>query len=70
MHSAWAIFGTLLYNRIMGIIIINIRKFVVMWMNDFTLPSVISNTYIPKNITTGTTLDFNKHFNLPFSALS
>ena len=40
----------------------------VMWMNDFTLPSGISNTYFTQNIITGTTLDFNKHFNLPFSA--
>jgi hypothetical protein len=48
--------------------IIELIHFVVLWLNDFPPSSGVSNTYSPRNIMTGTTLDYNKHCRLPFGA--
>jgi hypothetical protein len=41
---------------------------VVLWLNAFPPSSGVSNTYSPRTIMTGTTLDYSKHCKLPFGA--
>jgi hypothetical protein len=48
--------------------IVELVKFVVLWLNDFPPSSGVSKTYSPRTIMTGTTLDYSKHCKLPFGA--
>jgi hypothetical protein len=52
-----AIRSTLLFKRLPARIIIELVNFVTLWMNDFPPSSGVSNTFIPRTIMTGTTLD-------------
>jgi hypothetical protein len=67
-ERARAIRSTLTFKRMPDRMIVELINFVVLWLNAFTLSSGISKTYSPRTITTGTTLDYNKHCKLPFGA--
>jgi hypothetical protein len=63
-----AIVSTLPFKNIPSRMIIELIHFVVLWSNAFPPSSGVSNTYSPRTIMTGTTLDYNKHCRLPFGA--
>jgi hypothetical protein len=48
--------------------IVELVTFVVLWLNAFPPSSGASKTYSPRNIMTGTTLDYSRHCKLPFGA--
>jgi hypothetical protein len=60
--------STLPFKRMPNRMIVELIKFVVLWLNDFPPSSGISKTYSPRTIRTGTTLDYNKHCKLLFGA--
>jgi hypothetical protein len=67
-ERARAIRSTLPFKRMPNRMIVELINFVVLWLNAFPPSSGISKTYSPRTIMTGTTLDYNKHFKLPFGA--
>jgi hypothetical protein len=48
--------------------IIELVYYAALWLNAFPPSSGVSDTYSPRTIITGTTLDFAKHCKLPFGA--
>jgi hypothetical protein len=60
------IVSTLPFKNLPGRMIIELIHFVVLWLNAFPPSSGVSNTYSPRTIMTGTTLEYNKHYRLPF----
>jgi hypothetical protein len=48
--------------------IIELITFVTLWLNAFPPSSGISDTFSPRTIMTGTTLDYENHCKLPFGA--
>jgi hypothetical protein len=67
-ERARAIWSTLPFNRVPNRMIVELINFVVLWLNDFPPSSGISQTYSPRTIMTGTTLDYKTHCRLPFGA--
>jgi hypothetical protein len=67
-ERARAIVSTLPFKNLPSRMIIQLIHFVVLWLNAFPPSSGVSNTYSPRTIMTGTTLDYNKHCRLPFGA--
>jgi hypothetical protein len=67
-ERARAIVSTLPFKNLPSRMIIELIHFVVLLFNAFPPSSGISNTYSPRTIMTGTTLDYNKHCRLPFGA--
>jgi hypothetical protein len=65
-ERARAIVSTLPFKNLPSRMIIELIHFVVLCLNAF--PPSSGNTYIPRTIMTGTTLDYNKHCRLPFGA--
>jgi hypothetical protein len=63
-----AIRSTLPFKRLPASIIIELVNFVTLWLNAFPSSSGVSDTFIPRTIMTGTTLDFAKHCKVPFGA--
>ena len=63
-----AIYSTLPFTIVPGRMVIELDKYVVLWVNAFPPKSGISKTYSPRTIMTGTTLDYKKHFQLEFGA--
>ena len=51
------IYSTLPFTRVPGRMVIELAKYVVLWVNVFPPKSRISETYIPRTIMTRTTLD-------------
>ena len=48
--------------------VIELTKYIVLWVNAFPPKSGISKTYSPTTIMTGTTLDYKTHCSLEFGA--
>ena len=48
--------------------VIALAKMVVLWLNNFTPRSGVSNTYSPQQIVKGTKLDMKKHCRIEFGA--
>jgi hypothetical protein len=67
-ERARAIVSTLPFKNLPSRMIIKLIDFVVLWLNASLLSSGVSNTYSLMTIMMGTTLDYNKHFRLPFGA--
>jgi hypothetical protein len=67
-EKARAIWSTLPFTKVPNRIIVELINFVVLWLNAFPPASGISQTYSPRTIMTGTTLDYKKHCRLPFGA--
>jgi hypothetical protein len=67
-ERARAIVSALPFKNLLSRMIIELIHFVVLWLNAFPSSSGVSNTYSPRTIMTGTTLDYNKHCRLPFVA--
>jgi hypothetical protein len=63
-----AIRSTLPFKALPGRIIIELVYYATLWLNAFPPSSGVSDTYSPRTIMTGTTLDFAKHCKLPFGA--
>jgi hypothetical protein len=63
-----AIRSTLPFKRLPVRIIIELMNFVTLWLNDFPPSSGVSDTFSPRTIMTGITLDFAKHYKVPFGA--
>jgi hypothetical protein len=66
-ERARAIWSTLPFNRVSNRIIVELINFVVLWLNA-PPSSGISQTYSPRTIMTGITLDYKKHCRLLFGA--
>ena len=62
------IYSTLPFTRVPGRMVIELAKYVVLWVNAFPPKIGISKTYSPRTIMTGTTLDYKKHCRLDFGA--
>jgi hypothetical protein len=60
--------STLPFKIIPGRMIIEMLANAVLWINAFPPSSGVSKTFSPRTIMTGTTLDFNKHCQIPFGA--
>ena len=41
-------------------------EFCAIWLNDLPLMGGVSKDYNPSNFLTGTVLDFDKHYKIPF----
>jgi hypothetical protein len=67
-ERARAIWSILPFNRVPNRIIVELINFVVIWLNASPPSSGISQTYSPRTIMTGATLDYKKHCRLPFGA--
>jgi hypothetical protein len=67
-ERARALHITLPFTSIPGRMIIELLAHVVLWINAFPPSSGVSKTFSPRTITTGTSLDFSKHCQLPFGA--
>jgi hypothetical protein len=67
-ERARAIWSTLPFNAIPKRMIVELVTFGVLWLNAFPPSRGVSKTYSPRNIMTGTTLDYSKHCKLPFGA--
>jgi hypothetical protein len=61
-----AIRSTLPFKALPGRFIIELVYYASLWLNAFPPSSGVSDTYSPRTIMTGTTLDFAKHCKLPF----
>jgi hypothetical protein len=67
-ERARALRRTLPFKIIPSRMIIEMIANVVLWINAFPPSSGVSKTFSPRTIMTGTALDFNKHFQIPFGA--
>jgi hypothetical protein len=67
-ERARAIWSTLPFTKVPNRKIVELINFVVLWLNAFPPASGISQTYSPRTIMTGTTLDYKKHCRLSFGA--
>ena len=56
------------FKRTPRIIIIELQKFLVIWINNFLVKSFLSANFRPRNLMTGTTLDCQKHCKTDFGA--
>ena len=57
-ECARSVWNTLPFDHMPHVIILELMRQVVMWLNDFPVASGVSNTtYSPRTIMTGTTLD-------------
>jgi hypothetical protein len=63
-----AIKSTLPFKRLPARIVIDMMQYAVLWLNGFPPLSGIYQTFSPRTIMTGTTLDFKKHCRVPFGA--
>ena len=56
------------FKRTPRIIIIELQKFLVIWINNFLVKSFVSATFRPRTLMTGTTLDCQKQCKADFGA--
>ena len=52
------IYSTLPFTRVPGRMVIELAKYIVLWVNAFPPKGGISKTYSPRTIMTGTMLDY------------
>jgi hypothetical protein len=48
--------------------IVELMRFVVLWLNEFPSSSGVFITFRPRTIMTGTSLDYRKYCKIPFGA--
>ena len=53
-------YNTLPFSRVPSVMIVELMRQAVMWLNAFPVSSGVSDTISPRTIMTGTTLDFKK----------
>jgi hypothetical protein len=63
-----AVRSTLPFKKLPSHMIIEMMKYVALWLNGFPHLSGVSHTVSPRTIMTGIALDFAKHFKIPFIA--
>jgi hypothetical protein len=67
-ERARAVRITLPFKRLPARMIIELVHFSTLWLNAFPPSSGVSDTYSPRNIITGTSLDYSNHCKVPFGA--
>ena len=56
------------FRRLPRMVIKQMARFVIMWLNAFPCRNGVSNTFSPRTIITGTTMSYRLHARLPFGA--